>query len=119
MGNFFNLDGKLSIVTGAASGMGKAVAYGLAEYGSDVVIVDRNEEGLLRTEQDLKKLGVEVLNIKTDLSSLEDIDNLFEKVDFLERNIDFLANVAGDGILGKPEEISIEELKDVLNNLVV
>lgn len=119
MGNFLNLDGKLSIVTGAASGMGKAIACGLAEYGSDVVIVDRNEKGLLSTEKDLKKIGVEVLNIKTDLSSLEGIDNLFEKVDFLERNIDFLANVAGEGILGKPEKISIEELKNVLNNLVV
>jgi len=119
MGNFFNLKGKLSIVTGAASGMGKAISLGLAECGSDVIIVDRDEKGLLITEKELIKLGIEVLNIKTDLSSIKEIDNLFERIDLLERNIDFLANVAGDGILGKPENISIEELKTVLNNLVV
>ena len=119
MNNLFNLKGKLSIVTGAASGIGKAIALGLAECGSDVIIVDRDEKGLLITEIELKKLGIEVLNIKLDLSSIDDIDNLFDRVDLLERNIDFLANVAGEGILGKPELISIEDLKTVLNNLVV
>ena len=105
MEKLFNLDGKLSIVTGAASGLGKAIATGLAECGSDVIIVDRNGEGLLNTEEELKKFGKEIINFKTDLSSLEDIDKLFEKVDLLKRNIDFLANVAGEGILGKPENI--------------
>jgi len=119
MKKYFNLEGKLSIVTGAASGLGKAIAQGLAECGSDVIIVDRNEEGLLKTEEGLKKFGSEVINFKTDLSSLEDIDKLFKKVDLLKRDIDFLANVAGDGILSKPENISIDELKAVLNNLVI
>ena len=119
MEKLFNLEGKLSIVTGAASGLGKAIATGLAECGSDVIIVDRNEKGLLNTEEELKKFGIEVINFKTDLSSLEDIDILFEKVDLLKRNIDFLANVAGEGILGKPENISIDEFKEVLNNLVI
>jgi NAD(P)-dependent dehydrogenase (short-subunit alcohol dehydrogenase family) len=96
MEKLFNLDGKLSIVTGAASGLGKAIATGLAECGSDVIIVDRNGEGLLNTEEELKKFGKEIINFKTDLSSLEDIDKLFEKVDLLKRNIDFLANVAGE-----------------------
>ena len=119
MEKLFNLEGKLSIVTGAASGLGKAIATGLAECGSDVIIVDRNEKGLLNTEEELKKFGIEVINFKTDLSSLVEIDNLFEKVDLLKRNIDFLANVAGEGILGKPENISIDEFKAVLNNLVI
>ena len=96
MEKLFNLEGKLSIVTGAASGLGKAIATGLAECGSDVIIVDRNEKGLLNTEEELKKFGIEVINFKTDLSSLVEIDNLFEKVDLLKRNIDFLANVAGE-----------------------
>ena len=52
MNNLFNLKGKLSIVTGAASGIGKAIALGLAECGSDVIIVDRDEKGLL-----IKKLS--------------------------------------------------------------
>ena len=50
MEKLFNLDNKLSIVTGAASGLGKAIATGLAECGSDVIIVDRNGEGLLNTD---------------------------------------------------------------------
>ena len=119
MKNFFNLENKLSIVTGAASGLGKSIALGLAECGSDVVIVDRNKQGLLKTEEELKKLGIKVFNIITDLSSLKDIDKLFERVDLLDRNIDFLANVAGEGILGEPENISINELETVLNNLVI
>ena len=85
MEKLFNLDGKLSIVTGAASGLGKAIATGLAECGSDVIIVDRNGEGLMNTEEELKKFGKEIINFKTDLSSLEDIDKLFEKVDLLKR----------------------------------
>ena len=53
MTNLFDLTGKVSIVTGGNGGIGKAIALGLAEYGSDIVIAARNEK---KTEDVVKQI---------------------------------------------------------------
>ena len=53
MKNLFDLTGKVSIVTGGNGGIGRAIALGLAEYGSDIVIAARNEK---KTEDVVKQI---------------------------------------------------------------
>ena len=47
--NLVNLTDKVAVVTGAAQGMGRALAMALAEAGADLLVVDRNEQGVNRT----------------------------------------------------------------------
>ncbi len=115
----FDLSGRLAVVSGAARGLGKAMSIGIAEAGADLVLVDRDEEGLEQTRQQIEQLGRQVVAEVVDVSDPEQIEALFERVDSKFGRVDYLGNVAGDGLLRRPEEITIEELKQVLQNLVV
>ncbi|HEV3339354.1 MAG TPA: SDR family oxidoreductase [Pirellulales bacterium] len=115
----FDLHGRVALVSGAASGMGKAMALALAQHGADLLITDRNEEGLGRTAEEMARFGRRAVSVRCDVSQPDQIRLMFTQLDRDFGQIDFLGNVAGDGILGRPEELSIDDLKQVLQNLVV
>src|SRR6478672_8191444 len=115
----FDLSGKVALVTGAAQGLGRAMALALAEAGADALLVDRNEPGASETAAKLQKLGRRAVVAKCDVSDIGQIRGLFQKMDSEFGRIDFLGNVAGDGILGRPEEISLEEVERCWRNLVL
>ena len=60
------MQGKIVIVTGASSGIGRALVYEFAKRGAKVVMAARNAEELSRIEQDLSKQGVESLPVQTE-----------------------------------------------------
>ena len=71
------LKGKCAIVTGAAKGIGKAIALKLASLGANIVLNYRSsEDKAIELENELKELGVEVLRVKGDISKLADVENL-------------------------------------------
>jgi NAD(P)-dependent dehydrogenase (short-subunit alcohol dehydrogenase family) len=115
----FDLTGKVALVSGAASGLGRSMALALARQGADVTIVDRNSAGLDDTAAQITRLSRRALPLTCDVSSPEQIRSLFTQFDNTFSHIDFLGNVAGDGIVGKPEELTVEEVKQTLQNLVV
>lgn len=117
--DMFDLTGRVALVSGAASGMGKAMATALCEFGSDLLIVDINKEGLEQTAKEVNHLGRKVVTAICDVSQISSINQLFNTLDQEFGRIDFLGNVAGNGALGKPEEIDIETVTAVLQNLVV
>ncbi len=55
--SLFDLTGKVALVTGAAQGMGRAMALALAEAGADLLLVDRNETGVRNTAAEITRLG--------------------------------------------------------------
>lgn len=118
MVNFFDLTGRVAIVSGAASGMGRAMATALAEYGADLIIVDLNEAGLQQTAETIRALGRKAIPATCDISQPEQIRGLFGTLDREFGRIDFLGNVAGEGILGKPEDIPLEAVEQTWRNLV-
>lgn len=99
--------------------MGQATALALAQHGADVVLVDRNVAGSLRTAGQIEALGRKTLVAGTDVSKPEEVSQLFQRVDEAFGRVDFLGNIAGDGHLSKPEDLAIEDLHQVLQNLVV
>lgn len=117
--DLFSLSGRVAIVSGAAQGLGQASALALAQYGADLVLVDRNLSGAEATGERVRALGRRTLVASTDVSNPEAIAELFREVDARFGRIDFLGNIAGDGHLAKPEELSISDLHRVLQNLVV
>lgn len=89
----FKLDKKVAIVTGAAKGLGRAIAMGLAEAGADVCVVDRNDP--TETSEKIKRLGRRSLAIQADLSDRPAIKEIPGKTVTTFGRIDILVNNAG------------------------
>ena len=95
------------------------MALALAEHGADVMLADLNGDGLERTAERVRALGRRAEPVVCDVSDPERIALMFERLDREFGRIDFLGNVAGEGILAPPEDITIEQVERTLRNLVV
>lgn len=115
----FDLTGRVALISGAASGLGRASSLALAEHGADLVLADLNGEGLARTAADIAALGRRAVPVVCNVSEPAEITSLFERLDREFGRIDFLGNIAGEGILCDPEQITLEQVQAVLQNLVV
>ena len=109
----------MAVVSGAASGMGKAGALALASHGATVVMLDRDAEGMARTGAAIAAAGGKAFAREHDVSSVPAAERLFAWIDAEFGRVDFLANIAGEGILGDPLEIGAEQVRQVFENLVV
>ena len=94
-GRLFDLNGKCAIVTGAARGIGRAVAEGLASVGVAVALADVLEEKLAETAQAITRHGGRCIAVPTDVSRDEDRVALVRKTIAAFDRVDILVNVAG------------------------
>jgi NAD(P)-dependent dehydrogenase (short-subunit alcohol dehydrogenase family) len=117
--DLFSLNDRVAVVSGAAQGLGRAAALALAQHGAHIVLVDRNLVGAESVAAQIQSLGRETLVAGTDVSNPEAIAELFRQVDARFGRVDFLGNIAGDGHLSKPEDLTIADLHRVIQNLVV
>jgi len=115
---YFDLKGRVGLVSGAAQGLGRAMALALTEAGMDLVVVDRNTEGVRKTAEEITRLGRRATPATCDVSDPVQIRTLFAQVDREWGRIDFLGNVAGDGAAGRPEEIALDDVERTWRNLV-
>jgi len=89
------LEGKLCVVTGAARGMGKALAIKYAENGANVVLMDLNKEGVEAAAKEIEAMGVKALPLAVDVASSREIDHAINEIESKFTKIDVLANCAG------------------------
>ena len=115
----FDLTGKAAVVSGAARGLGRAMSLALAGAGCDLVLADRDEEGARRTAEEARSLGRRAAAVRCDVSDPEQVRSLFRRLDSELGRIDFLGNVAGEGVLGKPEEIDLADVRRAFQNVVL
>lgn len=92
-----NFSGKVAVVTGAASGIGRALAIRCAKEGMKVVLADVEKEALLKVEQELKETGTSVIAVVTDVAKEEDIQSLAQKTMDSFGAVHLLCNNAGVG----------------------
>ena len=92
----FNLKGRIAVVTGASSGLGKQMALAFARQGASLAILARRMERLEEFKPELIKAGAkEVLPIKCDVTSTEDINSAAKEVEKKFGKVDILLNCAG------------------------
>jgi len=109
MAKNISLEGKKSVVTGAAKGIGKSIATYFAELGSDLALVDVDEVSLKETAEEIRGKGRRVYEIVADLTSLKDIERIArESVEKLGE-VDVLVNNAGVSFLNPAEKLTEEE----------
>lgn len=114
----FDLSNKVAVVSGAAQGMGRAMALALAEAGADLLLVDINEAGVENTAAAIAERGRRAVAAVCDVSRPDQIRQLFARLDAEFGRIDFLGNVAGEAMLAPPEDIRLEDVEQVWRNLV-
>lgn len=105
------LDGKVAVVTGGTSGIGKSIAEVLAYRGADVVILGRNE----KIEEIAAELGSRVKGKKLDITDREAARRVIREIAGEYGSIDILVNSAGIGSGVPAGEISEEEFRTVLD----
>lgn len=102
-----SLQGKTAIVTGAAQGIGRAIAENLAQAGADIAVADLDPGRSLETVGAIEKLGRKALNLKVNVADTNDTKAMVEQVIKAWGKIDILVNNAGitrDGLLLRMKE---------------
>jgi len=103
------LEGKVAIVTGAAQGIGRAIAMRLAVEGAKVAIADINEDVATQTAAEIKAAGGNACAVKLDVTNLDSATAAVERVEREVGAIDILVNNAGIVRFSNFEDLSVEE----------
>lgn len=114
----FDLQGMVSVVTGAGSGLGQAIAAGLANYGSDVVLVGRQPEGLADTEAQVEALGRRAHKVTCDMTEPDEVARAFAETREVFGRLDVVVNNAAIPSHSRPEELELEEWERVMRTNV-
>ncbi len=109
-----DLAGKVAVVTGAASGIGRAMAERFAAEGMKVVLSDVEEAALRHTAQEMTARGATVLAVRTDVAHAEEVAALAERTRAAFGAVHVLCNNAGVGIGGMMWEHSLADWEWVL-----
>ena len=111
----FSLKGKVAVVTGAGTGIGKGIATAMAESGARVVLAGRTRSRLEDTANDIRNTGGEALVVEADISNREDREDLVASVLDTWKQIDILVNNAGVNVRTLPEDYREEDWDKVVN----
>jgi NAD(P)-dependent dehydrogenase (short-subunit alcohol dehydrogenase family) len=116
----FDLAGRRAVVTGAASGIGRATALALARSGADLLLADLNEDALAEPAREVATLGRRAVAMRVDVSREEDAAAMAARAADELGGVDILVNAAGMNVRRRPVlEFSAEEIELVLRvNLV-
>lgn len=109
------LDGKIAVVTGSSSGIGKAIALRFGGEGAKVVAAARREELLARTVKHITDRGGAAVAIPTDISDEAQVDRLIAGTVERYGRLDILVNNAGIGGGGRIAETSTERFDQVID----
>jgi 3-oxoacyl-[acyl-carrier protein] reductase len=111
----FGLSGRVAVVTGAASGIGRQTAVTFAQAGADVVVADVAEQELGRTAEQIRALGRTATVVPTDVSERKAVDALARAALDAHGQIDVWANVAGVIRYGNVVDVPEEDLDLILS----
>jgi NAD(P)-dependent dehydrogenase (short-subunit alcohol dehydrogenase family) len=113
-----NSNGKVALVTGGGSGIGKASAIALAREGFAVVVAGRRPEPLQAVVGEIEGMQGRALGVPTDVGDPEAVRNLFAKTKATYGRLDVLFNNAGFGAAAPIEELPFERWKGVIDSIL-
>ncbi len=107
----FPLHGKIAVITGAASGIGRELAIGLAREGCALAVADIDKKGLQETASLAGDAGVVVSQHPVDISNRRQVERFARDAVKAHGRVDLLVNNAGVTLLGRFQDTSIEEFE--------
>ena len=109
----FELKNKIALVTGASSGIGKEVAFALADKGAKIALVARNIRALTGVKQQINDKGSVAEIFAQDLTKLDEIPDLIGRIRIHFKNsVDLLVNCAGIAVLGLVENVPFDAYEE-------
>ena len=111
----FDLSGKCGYVTGGGSGLGRAIANGLAESGAAVVVSDINSEAAETVAMEIRTRGGNALALRTNVAHQDEVDILVRTTIAQLGRLDFAFNNAGILKIVRPEDLSEKEWREELD----
>ncbi len=97
-----SLEGKVAIVTGGGTGLGKAMCHAMARAGADIVVAARRVEPIEGTASEVRAMGRRAIAIPTDVTNSRQVNAMVEKAISEFGKVDILINNAGGGDQRKP-----------------
>ena len=113
------LAGRRALVTGAGSGIGRAIAIGLGDAGADVVLAGRRPEPLQEAAEHVRAQGVKAAAVPADVRDPDQVRELIEATRAELGGIDALVHAAGVHSLARSLELGEEELTDVIETNLI
>jgi len=104
-----DLSGKVAVVTGAASGIGRETALALARRGADLAVCDVDETGLKEVAAEIHRLGRRVVSERVDVASAAAMSGFADRCFSQLERVDVLVNNAGIGVGGSFIDVPLEE----------
>jgi NAD(P)-dependent dehydrogenase (short-subunit alcohol dehydrogenase family) len=113
MGKF---DGKVALVTGAASGIGRATAISFAREGANVVVADMKKDGGLQTVAMIEKMNKKSIFVHCDVSKASEVQNMLDITVKTFGKLDYAFNNAGiEGLQGSTADTTEENYDRVMD----
>lgn len=113
--SLFDLHGRTALVSGAASGLGKQIALGLASFGADLVVADINLAGAEQTADRIQSAGRKAVPLKVDVTQWNDVSAMVDRTQDAFGRIDICFNTPGINIRKPALDLSPEEYGQVLD----
>ncbi len=114
MSGLFELGGRVAVVTGAARGLGQAIAVGLARHGADVALADLDADALAETTALVEASGRRALAVATDVTDEAAVEQLFARAERELGPVDALVNSVFTPVLTRPQELTLEQWERAL-----
>ena len=116
MTQYFDLTGRVAVVTGCSSGLGVQMAKALANQGANIVALARREDKVQAVAAEIAETyGVKAIGVKCDITSTENVEAAIKKVMETFGRIDILINNAGTGAVAPAEQITDEQFSNEMN----
>lgn len=109
------LQGKVAIITGGGTGLGKSMARKFSELGARVAIVSRSKDHLAKAKEELGKLGLDIYYDQCDIRKPEQITEAVDKIEETFGDVDILVNNAAGNFVSRTETLSPKAFDAILN----
>ena len=116
--DWFDLTGKVAVVTGGNGGIGFGMARGLARAGASVAVIGRDAEKSARAVRELREMGAEAIAVEADVTESAAVRRVTETTAERLGGIDILVNNAGINIRKRPEDLDENEWRAVMDTNV-
>jgi gluconate 5-dehydrogenase len=114
----FDLTGKVAIITGGATGLGRQMAEGLAEMGANLVLCARKVERCEEAAAELSQLGVRAIGLRCDVTNQDEVNAVVEQTRAEFGHIDILINNSGRTWGAPAENMGLDDWQKVINTNV-
>jgi NAD(P)-dependent dehydrogenase (short-subunit alcohol dehydrogenase family) len=115
LNQLFDLSDRVALITGGASGLGRAIGLGFARYGASIAVVDRDPAGSATVVEQIRALGADARPFSADVTDWQQVQAMTEQVLREFGQIDICVNSAGSNIRNTALELSPDEWRFVID----